>query len=86
MLSDRDKGLVRGVTYPIQFEHDPVDGIDRVLEQVVYARALDAGPAEYSAAIAAALRSDEHLALLIPQPHSESVIRVYLTALQKRLA
>jgi hypothetical protein len=86
MLSNRHKGLIRGLIYPVQFDPDPVDGVDRVLELVVYRRALDAGPDEYSAAIAAALQSDEQLAPLIPQPHSEPVIRAYLTALQQRLA
>jgi hypothetical protein len=82
---DKWKHLICGVLYPIQFEQNPVDGIDRVLEVVVRARALNASPEQYLAAVQAALQSDEPLARLIPQPHSESVIRTYLVELQKRL-
>ena len=85
MFDNRQKGLIRALIYPVQFERDPVDGIDHALEVIVRARALDKSPEEYAAAVRAALRSDERLALLIPQGHSESVIRTYLAELEKRL-
>jgi hypothetical protein len=84
-LDNRFKGLIRGLIYPIQFESDPVNGVDRVLRLVVSGRALNAGPGEYLAAVQAALRSDECLSALIPQPHSEAVIRAYLTEIEKRI-
>jgi len=79
------KGLISALLYPVQFERDPLDGIDRVIEVVVQRRALDASPAEYAAAVDAALQSDEPLAQRIPQPHSEAVVRTYLAALRPRL-
>jgi hypothetical protein len=79
------KGLISALLYPIQFERDPVDGIDRVLQVIVRARALDGSPEQYAAAVDAALRSDESLSQLIPQPHSEPVIRTYLAVLRPRL-
>jgi hypothetical protein len=81
----RMKGLVRGLIYPIQFDENPVSGVDRVLSQVVHAKAMNAEPEEYLAAVQGALRSDERLAELIPQGHSEPVIRAYLAEIQKRL-
>jgi hypothetical protein len=84
-LDDKWKGLIRGLVYPIQFDRDPIDGVDRVLEQVVRARALNASPEQYAAAVQAALQSDERLSLLIPQPHPESVIRAYLAEVGQRL-
>lgn len=79
------QGLLRGLIYPIQFDQDPITGINRVLDQVVHARAMNAGQADYLAAVRAGLRSTEKLSELIPQGHSESVIRAYLAAIEKRL-
>jgi alkanesulfonate monooxygenase SsuD/methylene tetrahydromethanopterin reductase-like flavin-dependent oxidoreductase (luciferase family) len=84
-LDARMNGFISALLYPIQFERDPVDGLDRVLEMVVRARALDGSPEQYAAAIDAALRSDEQLSRLIPQPHPEPVIRTYLAALRARV-
>jgi hypothetical protein len=86
VLEGRHKALIRGLIYPIQFENDPVDGVDNVLERVVGARAMGATPEQYARAIQAALQSDELLGELIPQPHPESAIRTYLVEIQKRLA
>ena len=85
MFDDRQKPLIRALIYPVQFERNPVDGIDHALEVVVRIRALGGSPDQYAAAVRAALRSDEPLAQLIPQRHSESVIRTYLAELGKRL-
>jgi hypothetical protein len=71
-------GLIRGLIYPVQFENDPRNGIDRVLDLVVNEGAMDATPMEYLAAIREALASNEALGELIPQDHSEDVIRRYL--------
>lgn len=85
MFGDRQRGLIRGLIYPIQFDRDPLNGIDRVLDVVVARRALDADPADYAAAVTGALSSAEVLSELIPQPHPEPVIRAYLKELRKRL-
>jgi hypothetical protein len=71
--------LRRGVMYPIIFDRNPIDSVERVLELVVRTRALNASPEQYAAAVDAALQSDEPLARLLPQSHSEAVIRTYLT-------
>ena len=81
-LTTRHAGLIRGLIYPVQFDRDPRDGIDRVLSLVVERRALDASPTEYLQAIREALASDEALDTLIPQDHSDSVIRQYLIELR----
>ena len=86
MLNQHHKNLLRGLIYPIQFESNPLNGIDRVLRQIVQARALDATPREYSASMKTALASKEKLAALIPQNHSEETVRAYLAALEKRVA
>lgn len=85
MLNQRSKSLIRALIYPIQFDPDPIDGVDRVLTLVVKARALGATPAEYLTSTSAALKSPEKLSGLIPQDHSEKVIRAYLAEVQKRL-
>ena len=86
MFSNAWRGLVSGLIYPIQFERDPIEGVDRVLEIVVGRQAMGATREDFAAAVDVALSSDESLAKLIPQPHSEAVIRAYLAELQKRLA
>jgi hypothetical protein len=71
--------------YPIQFDPEPVNGIDRVMKVVVFAEHLNLRVPEVIAAIDAGLASDEKLAELIPQHHSEDVIRTFLAELRKRL-
>jgi hypothetical protein len=79
-------GPVRALLYPVQFEPAPIDGVERVLRMVVRAGALGATPAQYLAAIRAALASRRELAGLIPQPHPEAAVRAYLAELERRLA
>ena len=86
MLDQRSKSLIRALIYPIQFDPNPVDGVERVLKLVVRAGALGATPPEYLTSTDAALKSSEKLSDLIPQDHSEEVIREYLMEIQKRLS
>jgi hypothetical protein len=74
----RNAGLIRGLIYPIQFEKDPRKGIERVLDLTVEAAAMDGTPSQYLAAIEEALATDDKLAELIPQDHSEDAIRGFL--------
>jgi hypothetical protein len=60
-----------------------MDRIDYVIETIVDRPAKS--HADYIAAIAAALKSSEQLSELVPQVHSEAVIRDYLSAVQRRL-
>ncbi|MGA2944470.1 MAG: hypothetical protein ABSE50_20795, partial [Xanthobacteraceae bacterium] len=77
------KGLMRLLIYPVQFEKDPKNGIERVIEFVIEEKLLS--PAEYIAAIKLALNGAEELSALIPQPHSEAKIRDYLRELERAL-
>ena len=79
------EGLLRGLIYPIQFDEDPLNGVERALKHVVHAGALGARPEDYLAAIEAGLGSDMCISGLIPQQHSEATIRSFLHALQERL-
>ncbi len=78
--------LIAGLVYTVQFEVDPRDGTDRVIRFVVDRGVLGATRAEYFGSDSReALASDEALATLIPQPHSENVIRRFLADLALRL-
>ena len=77
---------VRALIYPVQFERDPLHGLDRVLESVEAGGVLDASPERCLGAVRTALASDEGLAELIPQGHSEDAIRRFLSELEQRLA
>src|SRR4030095_1010919 len=79
------KAHVRALIYPIQFEKNPLDGMDRVLEQVVKAGALGATPQEFLSSVRTALTSQIDLARLIPQDHSELTIRIFLAEVERRL-
>jgi hypothetical protein len=85
LLDDHQRGLLRALLYPILFEPYPTDGVERVLRQVVYAKAMNAQPGEYLAAVQAALQSGECLSKLLPQDHAEPALRAFLAELQKRL-
>src|ERR1039458_7819248 len=74
--------ILRMLIYPIQFEADPLNGINRVLAQVVLANHSRLPLPDVIAAIDAGLASDAKLSELIPQSHSEAVIRGFLSALR----
>ncbi len=76
--------ILRRLIYPVQFESDPSNGIDRVAGQVFADRAR-LPLQEVIAAIDAGLASGATLSELIPQSHSESVIRSFLAAMRVRL-
>jgi hypothetical protein len=85
MLDNKHKSILRILIYPVQFDKNPTDSVDRVLKYVIRAKDTNTPPEEYLAAIQAGLESDERLSELIPQNHTESSIRTYLAEMQKRL-
>jgi hypothetical protein len=85
MTAEFWEGLIRAVLYGVQFEKDPIDGIDHVMHQVVLGGALGATPKQYLESIQTALASKTSLADLLPQPHSEETVRRYLAELERRI-
>jgi hypothetical protein len=81
----REAAILRMLIYPIQFDADPLNGIDRVIAQVVNAEHLKLSPLDVIAAIDSGLASHAKLSELIPQSHPEEVIRSFLSALRIRL-
>jgi len=43
-LSVRSAGLIRALIYPVQFDENPLEAVDRVIDTVVRARSLYATP------------------------------------------
>jgi hypothetical protein len=84
-LEARHASILRMLIYPIQFDPEPVNGIDRVIKVVVFAEHLNLRVPEVIAAIDAGLANEKKLAELVPQHHSEGVIRGFLAALRTRL-
>jgi len=84
--SDNWAPHIRALIYPVQFETDPLQGLDRVIDLVVKKRALGASPDRYLASVRMALASSTHLSDLIPQDHSEEAIRRFLSEVKRRLA
>jgi hypothetical protein len=76
--------ILRRLIYPVQFESDPLNGIDRVAGQVLADRAR-LPLQDVIAALDAGLASGTTLSELIPQSHSEAVIRSFLAAMRVRL-
>jgi hypothetical protein len=85
VLDDNQKGLLRMLIYPVQFDENPTDGVDRVLKYVIHAEGANISAGEYLAAIQAGLQSDECLSDLVSQKHTEASIRMYLAEIQGRL-
>ena len=85
MLDPHTAALLRVLVYPIQFARNPVDHVERVIHDVTPHAGVQAPPEDYILAISRALQSSDELSKLIPQPHSESVIRDYLVAVQRFL-
>jgi hypothetical protein len=84
-LDLKSASILRALIYPIQFDPQPVEGIDRVLKMVVFADHLKLQVPDVIAAIDAGLASNVSLSELIPQGHSEAVIRSFLAAVRTRL-
>ena len=84
-LDLKSAGILRMLIYPIQFDREPVEGIDRVLKMVVFADHAKLQVPDVIAAIDAGLDSNASLSELIPQRHAEAVIRSYLAAVRTRL-
>jgi hypothetical protein len=83
-FDQRGAAVLRMLIYPIQFEADPLNGIGHVAAQV-FADHSRLPLHEVIAAIDAGLTSSAKLSELIPQSHSEVVIRRFLSALRMRL-
>jgi hypothetical protein len=81
----RAAAILRMLIYPIQFDPDPSNGIDRVFTHVVLAEHLKLSLPEVISAIDAGLASDARLSELIPQSHPEGVIRGFLAGVRLRL-
>ena len=84
-LDIRTKGVLRRLIYPVQFDVNPVNGVDRIIRLVVMRSSDEIPPQEYIDAIDAGLASDDLLSDLIPQDHPEALIRDYLDAMRKQL-
>ncbi len=85
MLTKREKGLIRALMYPVQFDENPAESIGRVLRYVVQERSLNADAEEYSSAIKSALGNEEELADILPDTQEGSVVRNYLEQVQAHL-
>jgi hypothetical protein len=76
---------VTSVVYAVQFDRQPVDAVDRLLELIVATDVLAGTPEDHLAAIRAALAGTVRLAELVPQPHPEGALRKLLRVLEGRL-
>ncbi len=84
-LDPHAAAILRMLIYPIQFDAEPLNGIDRVVSMVVFAEHLKLSLPDVIAAIDAGLASNASLSELIPQRHSETVIRSFLSAMRTHL-
>jgi hypothetical protein len=75
---------VRKLLYQVQFDANPMLGVDRVLNRVVYPDKL-ATPRDYLHAVSLALASEELLSNLLPRFHHEAVVRQFLAVVKRRL-
>jgi hypothetical protein len=73
------------VVYAVQFDPQPIDAVDRLMELIVATDVLSGSPEEHLAAVRSALASTVRLAELVPQPHTEGALRKMLRALEDRL-
>jgi len=83
--SARD-ALLRVLIYPIQFDKKPSDAVERVIRDVIPNNGVSGSAEDYLEAIRSALGGTELLSKLLPQPHSEAVVRAYLAKIERRLS
>jgi len=80
------RGFVRDILYSVMFAPDPMQAVDHVFRVVIDRGDPRTTPQDYLQAFRQALASGEALSRLLPQNHSEEVLRRFLTELQRRLA
>lgn len=73
------------VIYPIQFESDPLQGLERALRPILANEVPHLPPATLLESVRDALASDADLSQVLPQPHSDAKIRRFLQAVALRL-
>ncbi|HEX6075053.1 MAG TPA: hypothetical protein VFZ32_07290 [Micromonosporaceae bacterium] len=76
---------VASVVYAVQFDRQPVDAVDRLMELIVATDVLPGTPEDHLTAVRSALASTVRLAELVPQPHTEGALRKLLRTLEGRL-
>ncbi|MGH3663293.1 MAG: hypothetical protein ACRDTQ_15745, partial [Micromonosporaceae bacterium] len=77
---------VTALVQAVQFDPQPIDGLDRLMELIIATDAFPGSPEQNLASIGTALASAERLADLVPQqPHTEGAVRKLLGALSVRL-
>jgi hypothetical protein len=69
----------------VQFETDPAAAVDRVLDGVVFRRAMGLRPEDYLEAIREALRGKRDLSEVLPGTHSDQMLRKYFIELERKL-
>jgi uncharacterized RDD family membrane protein YckC len=77
-------GILRMLIYPVQFDPNPSESVERAF-RIMSRDAAEYIPDKFIGAIDLGLQSDAKLSELIPQSHSETVIREYLAAMRDRL-
>jgi hypothetical protein len=71
--------------YPIQFEANPLDAVDRVVNQIIPDAGIQAPPGEYVVAISSALQHADEVVALLPLRASKAAVCDYLREVQRRL-
>lgn len=79
------EGVVRMVLYPVIFEKDPLQAVDRVVDALQHKTLAKVTVDETLAALQQALQSPMPLAALLPQNHTEEMVRLYLAEVRQRL-
>ena len=85
MFDEKTRGRIKALIYPIQFEKDPIDGMERVFKTVLAPNIMNVPLSDYAETIKVALESSEQLSSLIAKNHSEPTIRRYLVKLLQRI-
>lgn len=85
MFDEKTRSRLKTVLYAVQFERDPLDGMERVFKTVLAPNILNVPMSEYADSIRTGLESSEQLSTLIAKNHSEPTIRRYLVKLLQKI-
>jgi hypothetical protein len=84
-ISALSKTYLLKVTYPIIFEKNPLDGVERVYDVVVRGQADPMRAREYLQHLRVLLASDESLTPHSASEHADADIRRFLESLIRRI-
>lgn len=79
------ESLIVGIEYLLQFKKNPMDWVEKMRDAIIFKKGVSFDVEETLEAMREARESSLDLSKLLPQPHSDRVLREFFAALGESL-